>query len=229
MNAMPAFPVDVLDGVLDYAAIGISAIAAIGTLVAVGVAIWQTNRAQTDARVARAESEKLRNDAASQAERHHQEIVEIQKAAREFERTLRLDTLARDAARESGAERIRFGWKLLTNNNRSGEWIQFLIASTAATPMISARIFVDAELVSWKSGDAERTMLSIPAGDTKSISLQLNAAQIESIASGSFRAELEFYDPLSNRWRIDQLNRLFLYAPRFIGIDAAHTAETRTR
>ena len=113
---MQPIPVNILDDALDYAAIGISAMAAMATFFAVAVAVWQTNRSRADAQaarddaaLARLETTRLQNEAARQQDRHHQAILKVEADAAERARVLRLDAYAREAAKVSGAEQVRLG------------------------------------------------------------------------------------------------------------------------
>lgn len=220
---MVPIPADIVEGALDYAAIGFSALASLGTLAAVGVAIAQTRQSRRDADTARKESAQLRAASAAQQERHHREMLEVQQAAREHERTLRLDSLARDAARESGVERVRLHWEIATDF-LPGAWITVRVLNDGGSQMLDVWLFINGERTAWLSDGRRRDTTSLIPGRSFGGRVELDQKQAEAASAGTLEVEAHFTDQLSNRWRIDHANGLYLYRPRFIGTDATQRA-----
>lgn len=226
---MPPFPVDIIDDALDYAAIGIAAIAAIGTLVAVAVAVWQTTLARSDAKDAQREAGRLRREAAEREERHHREIVAIEAGASERERLMRLDAFARDAARVSGVERVRLtcapaidSLAGLDADSPEAQTLkrQLSIGFFNGTDApISIRMRIEGHWVDLRSRMGDRAPTAIVLADKWY--RHLAELDSEDLRDGP-EVEVYFTDSRSNQWRIDRLNDLHLTNRRLVQVEDAN-------
>lgn len=233
---MYPIPVNVIADSLDFAAIGISAMAAIATILAVAVAVWQTHRAQRDANAARAEAmlarreaTRLQSEATKQQERHHQAILKIEADATERARILRLDAAAREAARLSGADKVRVELELGTHGfdptlldpadaERMARQVSIgFFNGTDQAIRIGMRINDRwVELRNDGLGDSEREVLV----KSQKWKRHLVIPEPEQLQAG-VEVDIFFTDPLGNQWRIDQLSRLHLTSFRLVEIEDA--------
>lgn len=212
---------------LDYAAIGISALAAIGTLFAVGVAVWQTRRASLEAGSAQREASKLRVEAAEREERHHRELREIQLAAQERERVVRLDALAREAARLTGAERVTLVWAARRVAQLDESWMQLILSVPMEDGMRDLEIYINDELATWERHGSDPSKRENPRksgrranviGNT-SFQRDIQITEKQFVSLSSLSVDARFSDVRGNRWRLDDGGGLFLIDPKFVGVD----------
>lgn len=222
-------PVDVLDGSLDYAALGVSALTAMATLIALGVAIWTA----TDARAQAAEDRASRDHA---IRRQQQIEMEASKTIADAHRDIERDRVRRESiaqAQRKASEQARYvdalaAWAPTPDGEPipvpEFELLDFTVTNRSKAAITDVSVWFD-RASGMTNRDGYDNGLPVHVGEHARID-----SQDSGHLSGRFYVTplpygaplpfiVEFTDALHDRWRIDADRTLTLLNPRRVEID----------